>query len=67
MIKQKINDRLTELERLMNSQIHLTNPEIVLECIDSITKFWSAVSDEDKDYVDSAQYALDNKLEWKYV
>lgn len=65
-LKDKINTRLTELERLMSSQTHLTNPDIVLECINSITKFWSVLSDEDKDYVDSAKYALDAKLDWKY-
>lgn len=66
MIKQTINNRLNNLEVLMLDQKHLTNPEVVLECIDNITKFWSALNDEDKDYVEAAKYALDKKLEWQY-
>lgn len=65
-LKSKINNRLDDLEKLMGDQKHLTNPDIVVECIDSITKFWSVLNDEDKDYIECARFALENKSEWKY-
>ncbi len=64
-LKNKINKRLDELEELMNNQKHLTSPNLVTEHIQSITKFWSVLSDEDKDYIECAKFALEKKLEWK--
>lgn len=66
MLRQKIISRLDNLEKLMGAQKHLTNPSIVLECIDSITKFQSILSDEEKDFLEGAQFALSKKLEWRY-
>ena len=65
MLRQKINSRLDNLEELMGAQKHLTDPSIVLECIDSITKFWSILSDEEKDFLEGVKYALSKRLEWK--
>jgi hypothetical protein len=65
MIKQKVNERINKLEQLMNSQEHLSNPESVIECLDSITKFWSVLQEDEQDYVECARFALDKKLEWK--
>ena len=65
-LRNKINNRLDNLEILMCSQKHLSEPGVVVECIDSLTKFWSILSDEDKDYIECARFALENKSEWKY-
>jgi hypothetical protein len=65
-IRNKINNRLDELEKLMCNQKHISNPDIIIDCIESITKFWSVLNDEEKDFVECVKYALDTKLEWKY-
>ena len=65
-LKDKINKRLETLEGLMGNQKHLTDPVTVIECIESITKFWSILKDEDKDYIDCARFALEKRLEWKH-
>ena len=65
-LKDKINKRLDNLEKLMGNQKHLSDPNIVIECIESITKFWSVLKDEDKDYIECARFALEKKLEWKH-
>ena len=65
-IRNKINSRLDELEKLMCNQKHISNPDIVIGCVESITKFWSVLNDEEKDFVECVKYALDTKLEWKY-
>jgi hypothetical protein len=32
----------------------------------TIDKFWSVLKEDEKDYLQSARWALDNKAEWKY-
>jgi hypothetical protein len=64
-LRTKINLRLDELEDMMNSNQHLTEPELVSEKADSIGKFWSVLSDEDKDYVDGVRWAIEEKVVWK--
>ena len=65
-LRNKINTRLEYLETLLGNQKHLSNPALVVECIESITKFWSILNDEDKDYVEYARFALETKSEWKH-
>jgi hypothetical protein len=64
-LRTKINLRLDELEDMMNNNQHLTEPELVSEKADSIGKFWSVLSDEDKDYVDGVRWAIEEKVIWK--
>jgi hypothetical protein len=65
MIKEKINERLNKLEQMMNNQEHLSSPESVLDCVDSIAKFWSVLQEDEKDYIDCARYAVEKQIEWK--
>ena len=64
-LRTKINLRLDELEDMMNNNQHLTEPELVSEKADSIGKFWSVLSEEDKDYVDGVRWAIEEKVVWK--
>jgi len=63
-LKLKIDARLDHLQKLMEGQAHIDRPEYVRDVIESITKFWRALEEQDKDYVDSARYALEKSLEW---
>jgi hypothetical protein len=63
-IHDKIEQRLDALESVLKQQRHISEPDEVLEIITSITKFWTALSDEDRDYVNAARYALEDKLPW---
>lgn len=65
MLKEKINDRMNALQHWMESNYHLKNPDEVYELTTQISKFWSVLSEEDKDYVQAAQYAIEEKQEWK--
>lgn len=62
---EKIETRLNHLEELLKGQAHIDRPEYVNDVIISISKFWSALKEEDRDYVQAAQYALENKVVWK--
>lgn len=64
-IKDKINDRMDHLQQLMEGQAHIDRPEYVLDVIDSVSKFWSALSEEDKEYIQCSRHALDEKMEWR--
>lgn len=63
-VYDKINDRMNAIQHWMESNYHLKNPEVVIEVIDSVTKFWSIMSDEDKDYIQCAQIIIEEQREW---
>ena len=55
---------MDHLQILMEGQAHIDRPEYVDGVIESVSKFWSALDDEDKDYIHCATYALENKKQW---
>jgi len=63
-LKDKINIRMDELEHMMDSNHHLKDAEAVSNHISSISKFWSVLSEEDRDYIHGARYAIENKVTW---
>lgn len=64
-LKQKINQRLDILENWMNHNYHLNRPEVIKEHLYSITKFWSILDDEEKDYIHAVEYVLEDQIVWK--
>jgi len=64
-IKDKINQRMDKLQEMMESNVHLERPAEVAEHIYSVSKFWSVLSDEDKDYIDGSRYALEEQIRWE--
>ena len=65
MVQKKINERMDILQNWMENNYHLKRPEVVKEHIESISKFWSVLSEEDRDYIQGCQYAIEEKFEWK--
>lgn len=63
-LREKIKTRMDQLQDWMESNYHLDHSEEVLEHISNITKFWSALSEEDQDYLHGARYAIDEQLSW---
>jgi len=64
-LKDKINKRMDVLQSMMESNFHLKDPKAVNLQIDSVSKFWSVLSDEDKDYIHCSRDALTEQTEWK--
>ena len=56
---------MDHLQELMEGQAHIDRPDYTQDIIDSVSKFWSVLSDEDKDYIQCSRDALENKMEWK--
>mgnify|MGYP001415291654 CR=1 FL=1 len=64
-LKNKINDRMDKLQGMMESNVHLDNPIDVADTIQNVSKFWSVLSEEDRDYIHAASYAVEEQKHWK--
>ena len=60
----KIKQRMDILQDWMEQNYHLKRPEVVEEHIQTVSKFWSALSEEDRDYIHGCRYAIEKKMEW---
>mgnify|MGYP003986913405 CR=1 FL=1 len=66
-LQSKINQRMDILQDWMEQDYHLDRPEVVYEHTLSVSKFWSVLSEEDRDYIQGVQFAIDTKstVSWK--
>jgi hypothetical protein len=64
-IDDKIKQRMDRLQREMEANAHLTEKLVVMDLYYSVRKFWSRLSDEDRDYLQAVGYALEENMEWK--
>ena len=64
-LRALINRRMDYLQEMMESNMHLKAAENVMIQIASVSKFWSVLSEEDRDYIQAAQHAVEEKMEWK--
>lgn len=63
-LKEKIQARLDQLEMLMYENYHLKNPDEVYNQTLQISKFWSILSEEDRDFVQAVQDSITEGWEW---
>ena len=63
-LKQKIQDRLDQIEMLMYENYHLKNPEEMMNQTLHVSKFWSVLSEEDRDFVQGVQSSIEEGWEW---
>ncbi len=66
--REKIKARLDALEENLRKGKHLTSDEGKTEMfalVQSVSKFFSVLADEDRDLVNAARDAIENKLVWK--
>ena len=63
-LREKINNRMDELQEMMESNVHLKNPQKVVDVINRISPFWTVLHEEDRDYVQCAQHAIEDGIEW---
>ena len=64
-IRDRIKVRLNELAKLLETQSHIHAPELVAEKLESVAKFWSALSEEEREYVSSVRLVLKEQTEWQ--
>ena len=64
-LELKIKQRMDILQGWMEDNYHLRRPEVVLEHIQTVSKFWSILQEEDIDYIEGCKFAIKNKNNWK--
>lgn len=64
-ISRRIETRLNELDKMMSEGVHLSDRLIVEEKIESVSKFWSHLSDADRDYLNAVRHAMDKQEPWR--
>lgn len=63
-IDEKIKSRMDRLQRCMESNAHLIEKLETMALYYSVRKFWSRLSDEDRDYLHAVEDALENNTRW---
>tara|TARA_B100001939_G_scaffold348070_1_gene372399 strand:- start:4045 stop:4323 length:279 start_codon:yes stop_codon:yes gene_type:complete len=64
-LRTKINQRMDMLQYLMENQYHLDRPDEVYDFTLTISKFWSALDEGDREYIQCSQDACEDKRPWK--
>jgi len=64
-LKEKIQIRLDKIEMLMNEDFHLNNPDEVYDQTLDVSKFWSILSEEDRDFIQGVQSSIEEGWSWK--
>ncbi len=67
-LKSKINKRMDILQTWMEEDYHMKRPQVVYDHTLTISKFWSVLSEEDREYIQCAQDAITEKstISWKH-
>lgn len=63
--QEKINEQLDKLEIALTSQQHISSPETVGAQLEVLSMYFHVMNDEDRDYVNCARVALEDKIEWR--
>jgi hypothetical protein len=63
-LRAKLMQRMDALQRLMESNVHLDEPEQVIDCLSKIKFAWSALSEEDREYIECVEYAIETQSSW---
>ena len=63
-LRAKLMQRMDALQGLMESNVHLDEPEQVIDLLDKIKFAWSALSEEDREYIECVEYAIETQSRW---
>jgi hypothetical protein len=64
-LKERIQYRLDQIEMLMHQDYHLKNPNEVYNQTLQVSKFWSILSEEDRDFVQGVQTSIEEGWSWQ--
>ena len=66
-IKEKIQAALDSLEMKMKSQAHLKEDryDSVIEDVDFLTKCFSALNEDDREFLGAAKFAIKAQMRWE--
>ena len=64
-LKERIQYRLDQIEMLMYQDYHLKNPNEVYNQTLQVSKFWSILSEEDRDFIQGVQDSIEEGWSWQ--
>lgn len=64
-IREKIKERMDTVEMALKQGQHLSEPDEFQNQMDNVTKFWSSLSEEDRDFLNAARFAVEENLLWE--
>ncbi len=64
-ISVKVKERMDQLQKWMESNYHIDNTQEVYNLTTEVSKFWSVLTEEDRDYIQAAQHAIEDKTVWQ--
>ena len=63
-IRQKIEQRMDDLENSLKMQTHLKEPTAIGDLIESISKFYSILTEDQREFVQCARLAVLEQRHW---
>ena len=63
-LRARVRERFDLLQKMLENDDHINNQSDTLDLIASISKLWPILSEEDKDYIQAASQAVDEKTHW---
>ena len=63
--RAQITQQMDQLQSMMEYNLHLSKPEIIEQALENLTFKWHFISEEDRDYIQGVQYALEEQVKWK--
>ena len=64
-VREKVKARMDQLQEMMEANKHLERQYEVHEQLAQVSKFWSVLDDEDKDYIHACRHALEYQSRWE--
>jgi len=63
-IRQKIEQRMDDLENCLKMQTHLKEPTAIGDLLESISKFYSILTEDQREFVQCARLAVLDQRHW---
>ena len=62
--KEIITQDMDQLQAMMESNTHISNPHVVIEHLCNIRYKWVFLSEEDRDYIHGCDTAIEEGIPW---
>ena len=62
--KEIITQDMDQLQAMMESNTHISNPHVVIEHLSHIRYKWVFLSEEDRDYIHGCDTAIEEGIQW---
>ena len=63
-LNEKIKNFMNTLQKNMENNDHINNQYAVQELINDVSQYWPILSEEDREYIQAAQEAIDEQISW---